>query len=180
MKLHVFAISAIIAACAFAAQDGEFFADEEWTPNFANIKASVLLPGSGVKMDPCVAASISFGHYISDVISVSDTLLYAPNACGAKDGNGPLFGASHAYLLHWWGFERLDPFFSCGLEAYAAEKHVFRDGSSRLAAGPFVGAGSFWHLTERASLRFEAKAALLPGDPPGMFYTVSAGLQYSW
>ncbi|MBR1871348.1 MAG: hypothetical protein IJ802_05935 [Kiritimatiellae bacterium] len=153
----------------------EYFADEEYEPFYANFRAGMILPGNGLKANkPTATASVSAGWYANDTFAWEGTLSYAPNAPEA------LAGVAAGALWHWWGFERLDPFFTFGGAAMCGEAHIFSNGKHRTSIEPYAGAGTFWHITESISIRAEGTAHIDAASPCGMFYTISAGLQFSW
>lgn len=175
----------ILAIAVFALSLGasaveELFVDEEWAPHYVSAAAGVLLPGDGAKLDPAAAVRLGAGYYTTDTFAWEGGLSYVPRARGAKDGSGAILGVGAGGLWHWWGFERLDPFFTFGAEAMFSETHPFGDSSHRSAIGPYLGAGTFWHLSETAGLRFESRMLLGVDGPCEILYSVAAGLQFGW
>ena len=168
-------------------------AEEEETvgapPAYLGASGGIFLPGNGSSLKRAAMASARGGWYLSENLALELEGGCAPNAVSSHGGNATVTAFAARGLFHLtgieefdrlFGCERFDPFVTFGAHAAFASKHVFADCSHRSAFGPMAGVGAFYHLTERLSVRAEARAALCCDSPCGMLYGVFAGLQYSF
>lgn len=151
-----------IAAAGFARGDaadfaeGDYFELDRW---FAGGSAVLALPEGGGRMNRSGGAALRAGYYMNEFWAVELEGVWAENRRAA----------AAEILWHWWGYERLDPFFTFG----------FRDWIST-DFGPCGGGGAFWHLDDHWSLRFDAGATLGVRDGCEMIYQICFGIQRSW
>ena len=166
------AFLAAIAAFAGAVGAGEVYFDAA---------GGMFFPGGGSSLRRGAAAAVlRAGAYASDDLAFEVSAISAPHVSSTTRGHAAVTGASADALWHMFGYERFDPFLVAGAHSLFSAKHVFADGARRSAFGPEAGLGFFYHLTDCASLRFDARAAMLVDDPCGMVYSICGGLQLSF
>lgn len=162
----------------------EAYAFDRW---HAGTGAGLFLPGNAGSLRRASSVSAWIGYYLTETFALCADLQSVPHAAGG--GGATVTGAGLSARLHatrfeaydrLFGSERLDPFFSAGLGALFASRAVFADASHRTAMGPYLGIGSFYHLTDRASLCAEARASLACEAPCGMNYSIVLGIQWSF
>ena len=178
----VFSVAVFVAACvAFPlradVETGSGSALDGW---YAGASAGIMLPGSGNGLRRAGEVSLSAGRYLSDSLALEGAFSCAPAAASDAGGMAAVSGCGVRALWHVFGYERFDPFVTCGAAARFASRHVFADAPRRTAIGPAFGVGAFYHLTNRWSLRADATASLSVDSPCGLVYSVSAGLQFSF
>ena len=163
-RLVVFA--ALAAACslrlAAAETEEEELPFDRW---YVGAAASLTLPqgGSGCHGPHRVGgAALMAGYYVSEFWALEGEAAWLEDFAGL----------SAAALWHWWGYERLDPFFTLGARGWV--------GRGPGQVGPKVGVGTFYHLTDNWSLRADADATLGLDSRVEMLYTISAGVQFSF
>ena len=176
----------VVAALCCAGAEDEGYAYDRWS---VGASGGVMLPGNGNALRRAAAVSLRGGYYATETFALEVEAASVPRATAKGMGGASLTGVSAGGLLHLtafdfydrlFGSERFDPFVTFGAHAAFASKHVFADCSHRSAFGPAAGIGAFYHLTERLSVRAEARAALCCDSPCGMLYGVFAGFQYSF
>ena len=166
------AFLAVVVALSGAAGAGEVYFDAA---------GGMFFPGGGSSLRRGAAeAVLRAGAYAADDLAFEVSALSAPNVSSAARGHAAVSGASVDALWHMFGYERFDPFLVAGAHSLFSSKHVFADGARRTAFGPEAGIGFFYHLTDNASVRFDARAAMLADGPCGMAYSVCGGLQLSF
>lgn len=152
---------AALCAAACARADAAF---EEETCDFdrfyVGIAETVVMPQGGARMSQHTGAAFRFGWYLTEFWALEGEAAWVADRAGL---------AAKA-LWHWWGYERLDPFFTFGAKGWVNHGQV----------GPSGGLGAFYHLTERLSLRVDADATLGVETDVKMVYSVSAGVQFSF
>ena len=121
---------------------------------------TVVLPHGGGDVRRLGGASFRAGCYLTEFWAVEAEASILENHAG--------YGAR--VLWHWWGYERFDPFFTCGVKGIT--------GSGYDDLGPQFGAGAFYHLTERVSLRFDAESVVGMNGDTDADYSLSLGLQF--
>ena len=137
-------------------EEGDYFELDRW---FAGGSATLVLPEGGSGFNHIGGATLRAGYYLNEFWAVEAEGTLAENR----------YAAAAEILWHLWGYERLDPFFTFG----------FRDWIST-DFGPCGGLGSFWHIDDHWSLRFDAGATLGVSDGCDMIYQLSFGIQRSW
>ena len=163
---------AAIAAFAGAVGAGEVYFDAA---------GGMFFPGGGSSLRRgAAAAALRAGTYLADDLAIEASCLSAPHVSSTTRGHAAVTGASADALWHVFGYERFDPFLVAGAHSLFSAKHVFADGARRTAFGPEAGVGFFYHFTDNASFRFDARASMLVDDPCGMVYSVCGGLQFSF
>ena len=184
--VHALLLLALGATAFCRAAEDEGYAYDRWS---VGASGGVMLPGNGNALRRAAAVSLRGGYYATETFAIEAEAASVPRASAKGMGGSSLTSASIGGLLHLtafefydrlFGSERFDPFVTFGAQAAFASKHVFADCSHRSAFGPVAGVGAFYHLTERLSLRAEARAAMCCDSPCGMLYGVFAGLQYSF
>lgn len=157
--LTLFAATASLMSVALA-EDVE---ESPFDRRYVGAAAAIALPqGGSCHLRRVGGASLRAGYYLSDFWAIEGEGAWLENAAGL----------SVAGLWHWWGYERLDPFFTVGARGW-----IGRDCGQ---VGPKVGIGTFYHLTDSWSLRADVDATLGLDSAVEVDYTISAGVQYSF
>ena len=131
--------------------------------HYVGAVAAIALPqGGSHHLRRVGGAALRAGYYLSDFWAIEGEGAWLENAAGL----------SVAGLWHWWGYERLDPFFTVGARGW-----IGRDCGQ---VGPKAGIGTFYHLTDSWSLRADVDATLGLDSTAEVDYTISAGVQYSF
>ena len=188
--MKFFSLSILAAFAAFAAVAYPNEPEPVWlaSRSYVGVAGGMLMPGGGASVRRAADVAVRLGTAWSDYAEVELEAACAPNA-STRAGHEALSGVAARLVMHmngWeafdklFGCERFDPFLTVGAATRFGARHAFADGSHRTATGPTVGVGAFYHLTERLSVRAEARAALCCDSPCGMLYGVFAGLQYSF
>ena len=143
-------------------QDAGFACEEEcpFDRFYVGAGAMLVLPEGGSQMRRLGGAAARGGYYLTEFWSAEAEAASLENFAGL----------SASVLWHWWGYERLDPFFTFGVKGWI--------GHGKDQLGPKAGIGSFYHLTDSWSLRFDADATLGLETETETVYSVSAGFQY--
>lgn len=144
------ALFSFVALAAFAVR-AEFY---------VGVAEGVVIPQGGSRMSRHTGAAFRFGCYLTEMWAIEGEAAVVAERTG--------LGARA--LWHWWGYERLDPFFTFGARGWLKDGQV----------GPDAGLGAFYHLTESLSLRLDANATLGVESDVDMVYSLAAGLQYSF
>ena len=119
-------------------------------------------------------------HAVLDALHAAGHEAYIVGGC-VRDGllgvpcydiDCEVHGLSADVLWHWWGYERFDPFFTFGAKGWI--------GHDRGQVGPKAGIGSFYHLTDTWSIRFDADLTLGVDGGCETLYTLCAGIQRSF
>lgn len=158
MKRLLCAACAALAFCSgsLAAEDeDDVFELDRW---YAGAGATLVLPQGGGEMRRLGGATARFGYYVTEFWALD----FAADWC---EDHAAVSGGA---LWHWWGYERFDPFFTFGLRDWIETD-----------AGPYGGAGAFYHLDDHWSLRFDF-SAMLGVENGEMVYSLCAGIQRSW
>ena len=131
----------------------------EFNQLYVGASGTLVLPQGGSHLRRLGGATARIGYYISESFSIEADAAWMEDCAGLG-----LQG-----LWHCWGYERLDPFLTFGARGWISGN-----------VGPVAGAGTFYHLTDNWSLRFDAQATLgIDGDPE-MVYSFGAGVQYTF
>ncbi len=158
-----FPVAAFVIAAASAFADAAFDYDEacaDFDRFYAGATAGAVLPQGGGRMSARAFAGVRSGVYVTEAWA------FEGEVAAVDDRTG--FAAKA--LWHWWGYERLDPFFTFGARGWTHHGQV----------GPAGGLGAYYHMTESLSLRFDADATLgLDGDE-AMVCVLAAGLHFSF
>ncbi len=187
-RFLLFSALAAFAACASAAYPNG--PESVWLTSRSYVGASggVMLPGGGSTLRRAADVAVRVGTEWSDYAEVELEAACAPNA-STRAGGEALSGAAARMVLHmsgWeafdklFGCERFDPFVAVGAAARFGARHAFAHGDRRTAAGPAVGVGAFYHLTDSLDLRFDAQAMVGIDSPCSEIYTVCVGLQWNF
>ena len=158
MKATIAFFLAAFAACAMAATASDYDEACGFDRCYAGGAATLALPQGGGPVRRLGGASARAGFYLTEFWAVEAEAAWLENVAAVSGGA----------LWHWWGYERLDPFFTFGLRDF-----IERD------CGPCGGAGAFWHLDDHWSLRCDA-SAMLGVQEGAMVYSLSLGVQRSW
>jgi len=121
--------------------------------------AALVVPQGGASSGRLGGGFARGGFYLSEFTALEGTFSVLENR----------YGASGGILWHWYGYERLDPFFVYG-------------GSwiEGLGAGPSAGIGFHWHLDDHWSLRADCTYALAIDGGVDSVFSFSAGIRVSW
>lgn len=156
----VLAISALVASAAFSSAPeyggADFFALDRW---FCGAAGSLALPQGGAEPRRAGGGAVRAGYYLNE--------FWALEAEGSLLENQQVLGGD--VLWHWWGYERLDPFFTFGARCWIGAD-----------SGPSGGLGTFYHLDDHWSLRFDVHSTLGVESGASMIYQFSFGVQRSW
>ncbi len=136
---------------------------EDFDAFYVGSSVGAFMPDGAARPRNATQVAARAGWYSSDTLAWEASL--GSNLRG-KAGN--VAAGSLGLLWHWWGFERFDPFFTCGI------------GFARRSFGPGGGVGAFWHMTERASLRFGYGMVLDAADGCAPLHSIEAGIQFSF
>ena len=156
--------------------------------SYVGVAGGLLLPGNGNSLHRAASVAARAGWYWTEALALEAEVASVPHAASGEGGTPVMaFSARALFHLSGWetfdklfGCERFDPFVTTGVQSSFASRHVFADGSHRTGIGPMVGVGTFYHLSDAWSLRFDAMAALDVDSPCGMRYGVALGLQRSF
>lgn len=155
LALTAIAAVAVVSQSAASEDDGEYGFDR-W---YAGAAGTMVLPQGGGAMRRLGGATARIGYYLTESLSVEADAAWLEDCVG--------LGVQG--LWHIYGYERLDPFLTFGARGWV-------DGN----VGPTAGIGTFYHLTDSWSLRFDAQSTLGLDGGCAMAYTVGAGVQYSF
>ena len=156
------AAAAVLAAYAGRA-DAAFGCEEAecgFDRLYVGMAECVVMPQGGARMSDHTGAAFRFGFYATEFWAVEGEASWVSDRAGL---------AARA-VWHWWGYERLDPFFTFGARGWVDHGQV----------GPCAGVGTFYHLDDRLSLRFDADATLGVETDVKMVYAVAAGIQWAF
>lgn len=160
MKRIVFSVVLSLAALSLRAEFEEECEAYEFDRFYAGLAETVVLPQGGGRMSDHTGAALRMGCYLAEMWAVEAEAAWVADRAG--------LGVKAVW--HWWGYERLDPFFTFGARGWINEGQV----------GPAGGIGTFYHLTDSLSLRFDADATLGLDTSVEMVYSLSAGIQWSF
>jgi len=158
IKMSVLAF-AFAALTAHAAADDYSYVEYDYEHWYADAQATVVLPQGGGRMRRLGGGTARLGYYVSDFLAAEASASWAEDSAGLG-----LHG-----LWHWWGYEKLDPFFTFGADGWIEGQ-----------VGPSVGWGTFWHFDDNWSVRLDAAATLGVNGGAEMVYSLSLGLQYAF
>ena len=163
MRRAILFASAAFLGVSAALADAAFDYDEscaDFDLFYVGATVGAFLPQGGARMNPRAFAGVRAGYYLDEAWAVEGELAALQHRAGL---------AAKA-LWHWWGYERLDPFFTFGARGWTRRGQV----------GPAGGLGAYYHMTESVSLRFDADATLGLDGGETMVYTLAAGLHFSF
>ncbi len=153
----------LIAVFAALSARGDFDYEEppyEFDRFYVGVAGAGVLPQGGSRLDSRAGIAMRFGCYLAEMWAVEGEATWLDDRAGL----------GLKALWHWWGYERLDPFFTFGARGWVNDGQV----------GPCGGLGAFYHLTESLSLRFDADATIGVETRTEMVYSLSAGFQWSF
>ena len=151
-----------IVLAAFLALPSFAYDLEEEVPfdrYYVSAGASLVLPQGGAKTGRLGGGKATAGWYATEFTALEGSFSILENR----------YAASAGLLWHWYGYERLDPFFICG--------GSWIEGAG---AGPSGGVGFYWHLDDHWSLRFDCAHALLVDGGVDSAFFFSAALRVTW
>ena len=156
-RIAFFAMVALAVFAARAAYDEEACDFDRF---YVGMAETVVIPQGGGRMSQHTGAAFRLGCYLTEMWAIEGEAAWIADRAG--------LGAKA--LWHWWGYERLDPFFTFGARGWTNDGQV----------GPSGGVGAFYHITESLSLRLDADATLGVESQVEMVYSLAAGLQFSF
>lgn len=164
MKKLILLFTAAVAAVNLSAagDDSEYVEECEFERFYVGGGATLFLPQGGGDAQRLAGATARCGWYFAEFWSLEGEAALLENSAG--------MGVN--LLWHWWGYERLDPFFTFGAKGWF--------GGDAADVGPKSGFGFFYHLTDSLSLRFDADATLGLDGKQEMRYTLTGGVQWSF
>ncbi len=156
-RLALMAIAAVAAASpSVASEDVGEYEFDRW---YAGAAGTMVFPQGGSAMRRLGGATARIGYYLTESLAVEADAAWLEDCAG--------LGVQG--LWHIYGYERLDPFLTFGARGWI-------DGN----VGPTAGIGTFYHLTDSWSLRFDVQSTLGLDGGCAMVYMVGAGVQYSF
>ena len=168
------AIAAVILASAAAATAAEASFEEESaaaTGGYVGAAATIVLPQGGSSMRRLGGGTLRAGWYFGEFWALEGDAAWLENMAG--------LGVDTLWHIQDWsfygdlfGYSRFDPFLTAGARGWMGE------GSGQV--GPAVGIGTFWHLTDDWSLRFDAVATLGLDSEVEVVHAMSVGVQRSF
>jgi len=150
------AFAALAARADDLVEDGQYDFDRF----YVGVAEAVVMPQGGSRMSDHTGAAFRFGYYLSEMWALECEAAWVADRAG--------LGVNA--LWHWWGYERLDPFFTFGAKGWVDDGQV----------GPSAGTGAFYHVTEELSIRLDAAATLGVDTHTEMVYSLSAGIQWAF
>ena len=121
------------------------------TGGYVGVAAAITLPQGGSSMRRLGGGALRAGWYFDEFLALEGEVDWLENAAG---------------------YSRFDPFFTAGARGWI--------GGSAGQVGPSAGVGTFWHLTDEWSLRFDAAATLGLDTATEVVYSLSVGVQRSF
>lgn len=169
------AVAAVsLAVCAACAVAGEPAAEEETSEasgGYVGAAATIVLPQGGSSMRRLGGGTLRAGWYFGEFWAIEGDAAWLENMAG--------LGVDALWHIQGWrpygdlfGYSRFDPFLTAGARGWVG------DGSGQV--GPAVGIGTFWHLTDDWSLRFDAVATLGLDSRVEVVHAISIGVQRSF
>ena len=137
--------------------------------------------------DEGLNTTLRLGYDISEHWSAEVGGMWAPNITsngdGARTGEGKtknqgVYGAFADGLYHFNRYNRWDPYLAAGVGYFRAKDKVFCDGDEFSIAGPRVGAGLMYHLSDNWSLRTDFRTFMSLEDDCPFIYTLDTGFAY--
>ena len=172
MKPCVFLASVLSLAsiASFASESSESFEEESsgGAECYVGVSGALTLPQGGSSMRRIGGGALRVGRYFGDFWALEGEAAWLEDAAG--------LGVDVLWHLQGWslygdlfGYSRFDPFLTAGVRGWI--------GGPAGQVGPSAGVGTYWHLTEEWSLRFDANATLGLDSAVEVVYTLSAGVQ---
>lgn len=154
-------LSAALFAGGEAGKEADFaesdsFELDRW---YAGAGAALVLPQGGAGFDRVAGALVNAGFYMNEFWALEVEGAWCENRSAVAAG----------FLWHWWGYERIDPFFTFG-----ACDWIDTD------FGPRGGLGTFYHLDDHWSLRFDSTATMGVSQGCNFLYQFSLAIRRSW
>ena len=156
-KILVAAFAALAAFQLRADFEEEAFGFDRF---YVGLAETVVFPQGGGRMSDHTGAAFRLGFYLTEMWAIEGEGAWVSDRAGL----------SLKALWHWWGYERLDPFFTLGAKGWVNDGQV----------GPAGGVGAFYHMTESVSLRIDADSTLGLDSDVEMVYSLAAGVQLSF
>ena len=156
-------LAAVVASGALAV--------EEPVGGYAGLSGALMLPQGGSKLHRVGGATLRGGAYLSDWLAVEGALAWQEDLAGIEARGLWHWQGSELYS-YYFGYSQLDPFFTFGACGWLGE--------AKGQVGPQLGFGTFYHLTDCWSLRFDADVTLGLESRRELLYRFSAGVQYEF
>jgi hypothetical protein len=157
MRVAVVMCALLTAASAVAFTEEECLDFDRF---YGEAAVTTVLPPGGARLSARSGGAVRAGWYWTEFWALEGEAAWLEKGCGL----------SAKALWHWWGYERLDPFFTIGVKGWLPHGQV----------GPAGGLGAFWHLTESWSLRADADATLGVDTRTETVFSVAVGLRRSF
>ncbi|MBQ2630436.1 MAG: hypothetical protein IJG13_12225 [Kiritimatiellae bacterium] len=165
----VAALAALVSLAAPAAEELEEASDGGG--GYIGAAAAMTLPQGGSSMRRLGGGALRAGWYLGEFWALEGEAAWLENSAG--------LGVDALWHLQGWslygdlfGYSRFDPFLTAGARGWI--------GGSAGQVGPSAGIGTFWHLTDEWSLRFDAAATLGLDTETEVVYSLSVGVQRSF
>ena len=170
IKAAMAAVAILATAAASAAPDFEEESSDA-TGGYVGAAATIVLPQGGSSMRRLGGGTLRAGWYFGEFWAIEGDAAWLENMAG--------LGVDALWHIQDWsfygdlfGYSRFDPFLTAGARGWVG------DGSGQV--GPAVGIGTFWHLTDDWSLRFDAVATLGLDSRVEVVHAISIGVQRSF
>lgn len=156
--VFVAAVFAMFSALAQSEEfeEGDYFELDRWS---FGVASALELPQGGAHFNRKAGLAIRCGYAIDDFWNLEAMGEWCENR----------YALSAGALWLWWGYERLDPFFTFGLKDWI-----------KTDWGAYLGIGTFWHIDDHWSLRADITPMLGVEDGCNMIYSFTLGIQRSW
>ena len=159
------------AVCATAAESNIEEESADAVGGYVGVSAAMVLPQGGSSMRRLGGGALRTGWYLGEFWAVEGEAAWLEDMAG--------LGIDALWHIQSWslygdlfGYSRFDPFLTAGARGWIG------DGSGQV--GPAAGIGTFWHLTDNWSLRFDAVATLGLDSDAEVVHTLSIGVQRSF
>ena len=164
--LIALALSAALAACARADGGEEACAFDR---AYVGAAGSLALPGGGGDLRRLGGGVVRAGYYVAEAFALE-------GEAGVFEDRAALAARGLVHFRAWrefdllFGYERLDPFITVGARGWF----------DRGDAGPALGLGAFYYLSDAWALRFDAEATRGVERADETVYALSFGVQYAF
>ena len=162
---------AVFTACSAAAGANAEEESPDAAGGYVGAAATIVLPQGGSSMRRLGGGALRAGWYFGEFWAIEGDAAWLENMAW--------LGVDALWHVQGWsfygdlfGYSRFDPFLTAGARGWLG------DGSGQV--GPAVGVGTFWHLTDNWSLRFDAVATLGLDSGVEVVHALSVGVQRSF
>ena len=148
-----------------------FAAGTTLAESYVGIAGALTLPSGGARVRCLGGAGMRLGTYFGDFLAAEGEGAWQEDAA-ALVVRGLWHWQGAELYNRFFGYSQFDPFFTFGARGLIAH----REGE----VGPMVGLGTFYHLTDNWSLRFDADFTLGLDTEVVELYAVAFGVQYAF